>query len=88
MAIKVSGELLRLLNILSVRAHGATQYELAVREGVSASVIYKAVATDLVYAERQNSEDVDSYRYQLRDAGQALVSLDKCRRRRPRRRSA
>jgi hypothetical protein len=54
MATEMSGELLRLLSTLSVRAHGASQYELAAVEGVSAGVTYKAVMLDLVYAESRN----------------------------------
>ena len=42
--------MLRLLSILSVRAHGATQHELTVLEGVRANLIYKAVMLDLVTA--------------------------------------
>jgi hypothetical protein len=73
MAIEVSGEILRLLSILSVRAHGATQHKLAALEGVSASVIYKAVMLNLVYAQRQSNE---TYRYLLLEAGRALLSPD------------
>jgi hypothetical protein len=73
MAIEVSGEILRLLSILSDRSDGATQYELAVLEGVSASLIYKAVMLDLVYAQRQGDE---TYRYLLRETGRALLSPD------------
>jgi len=74
MAIEVSGEILRLLDILSVRAHGATQHELTVLEGVSASVIYKAVILDLVMARPKQDEMPTSYRYYLLDAGRALLS--------------
>jgi hypothetical protein len=75
MAIEVSGEILRLLGILSVRAHGATQHELTVLEGVSASLIYKAVMLDLVMARpEQDGEMATSYRYYLLDAGRALLS--------------
>jgi hypothetical protein len=77
MAIEVSGELLRLLTILSTRAQGATQYELAVLEGVSSSLIYKAVMLDLVIARpEQDGELPAAYRYYLLDAGRALLSPD------------
>ena len=76
MAIEVSGEILRLLSILSDRSDGATQYELAVLEGVSASLIYKAVMLDLVYAQRQSHEETGTFRYYLREAARALLSHD------------
>jgi hypothetical protein len=76
MAIEVSGEILRLLSILSDRSDGATQYELTVKHGVSASLIYKAVMFDLVYAERQSHEEAGTFRYYLREAGRALLSPD------------
>ena len=77
MAIEVSGEILRLLSILSDRTHGATQYELTVLEGASAHVIYKAVMLDLVMARlEQDGELATSYRYYLLDAGRALLSLN------------
>lgn len=76
MAIEVSGEILRLLSILSDRSDGATQYELAVLEGVSASLIYKAVMLDLVYAQRQSDEEAATFRYYLREAGRALLTPD------------
>ncbi len=50
MAIEVSGELLRLLTILSARAQGATQHELT-----GPSLIYRAVVLNLVYAKRQDT---------------------------------
>jgi hypothetical protein len=65
--------ILRLLTILSARAQGATQHELTALEGVSASVIYKAVMLNLVYAQRQSNE---TYRYLLLEAGRALLSPD------------
>jgi hypothetical protein len=71
MAIEISYELLRLLGILSVRAHGATQYELAVLEGVGSNVTYQAVKFDLVCAHRQSDE---TYRFLILDAGRALLS--------------
>ena len=76
MAIEVSGEILRLLNILSVRAHGTTQYELTVLEGVSTNVIYKAVMLDLVCAHLPSDEERATYRHNLLDAGRALLSPD------------
>ena len=48
MAVEISGELPRLLSLLSVRVHGATQHKLTKPGGVSASLIYKAVTLDLV----------------------------------------
>jgi hypothetical protein len=74
MAIEVSGEILRLLNILSVRARGVTQYDLMVLHGVSADQIYKAVMLDLVYAHLPSDEERATYRYYLLDAGRALLS--------------
>ena len=77
MAVEVSAELLRLLNILSVRAHGATQYELTKLEGVSASLIYKAVTLELVQARPEhNGATATAYRYYLLDVGRALLSPD------------
>ena len=75
MAVDVSGELVRLLSILSVRAHGATQHELTRLEGVSASLIYKAVMLDLVRPE-PSGEVARAYRYYLLDAGRDLLSPD------------
>ena len=72
MAIAVSGELLRLLIILSARPQGATQRELTILAGVKASLIYRAVVLNLVYAKRQDT----AYRYHLLDAGRALLSPD------------
>jgi hypothetical protein len=68
MVIEVSGEILRLLGILSVRAHGATQHELTVLEGVSANLIYKAVTSDLVQARPERRDVATSYRFYLLDA--------------------
>ena len=66
MAVEVSGELVRLLSLLSVRAHGATQHELTIREGVSASLIYKAVTLELVQARPEhNGATATAYRYHL-----------------------
>ena len=70
MAVEVSGELLRLLSLLSVRVHGATQHE-----GVSASLIYKAVTLELVQARPEhNGTTATAYRYHLLDAGRAAVA--------------
>jgi hypothetical protein len=75
MAIEVSGEILRLLSILSDRTHGATQYELTVLEGVSANLIYKAVMLDLVMARPEHDGEMATYYYYyLLDAGRALLS--------------
>ena len=75
MAVEVSGELLRLLTLLSVRAHGATQHELTKLEGVSASLIYKAVTLDLVQARPEhNGTTATAYRYHLLNAGRELLS--------------
>jgi hypothetical protein len=63
-----------LLSILSVRAHGASQYELAAVEGVNASVTYKAVMLDLVYAHLLSDEERATYRYYLLERGRALLS--------------
>ncbi len=77
MAVEVSGELLRLLTLLSVRAHGATQHELTKLEGVSANLIYKAVTLDLVQAwPENNGATATAYRYYLLAAGRALLSPD------------
>jgi len=73
MPTEVSGEMLRLLSILSVRAHGATQHELTVLERVSANLIYKAVMLDLVYANLASDEERATYRYYLRAAGRAFA---------------
>ena len=72
MAIEVSGELLRLLTILSARPQGATQHELTILAGVKASLIYRAVVLELVYVKRQGA----AYRYHLMDASRALLSPD------------
>jgi hypothetical protein len=75
MAAEVSGEILRLLSLLSVRTHGATQHELTNLEGVSASLIYKAVMLDLVQARPEHDGEMATiYRYFLLDAGRALLS--------------
>jgi hypothetical protein len=74
MATEISGELLRLLSILSVRAHGASEYELVAVEGVNASVTYKAVMLDLVYAHLLSDEERATYRYYLLERGRALLS--------------
>jgi hypothetical protein len=74
MAIEVSGEILRLLGILSARAHGATQCELTTLEGVSAGLIFKAVMLNLVRARPEHNGV--AYRYYLLDAGRALLSPD------------
>jgi hypothetical protein len=77
MAVEISGELLRLLSLLSVRVHGATQHELTKLEGVSASLIYKAVTLELVQARPEhNGATATAYRYHLLDAGRALLSPD------------
>ena len=77
MAIEVSGEMLRLLSILSVRGRGATQHELMVLRGVSANLIYRAVMLDLVLARPEhNGATATTYRYHLLDAGRALLSPD------------
>jgi hypothetical protein len=76
MTIQVSSEIIRLLNILSIRAHGSTQYELTVLDGVSSNVIYQAVILDLVYAHVPSDEDRATYRYYLRDDGRALLTPD------------
>ena len=77
MGVEVSGELVRLLSLLSVRAHGAIQHELTRLEGVSASLIYKAVTLDLVQARPEhNGATATAYRYHLLDAGRALLSPD------------
>ncbi len=73
--VEVSGEILRLLSLLSVRTDGATQHELTKLEGVSASLIYKAVMLDLVQARPEhNGETATAYRYYLLAAGRALLS--------------
>ena len=77
MAVEVSGELLRLLTLLSVRAHGATQHELTKLEGVRTSLIYKAVTLDLVQARPEhNGATATAYRYYLLDAGRSLLLPD------------
>ena len=68
----VSGEILRLLNILSVRPNGATKRELIDFNGFSAKQIYDAVVLDLVYAHRLS--DDEAYCFCLREAGRALLT--------------
>ena len=75
MAVEISGELVQLLSLLSVRVHGATQHELTKLGGVSASLIYKAVTLDLVQARPEhNGATATAYRYHLLDPGRALLS--------------
>ena len=74
MTVEVSGEILRLLSILSDRPHGATQHDLTKLDGVSTSLIYKAVMLDLVRARPEhNGGTATAYRYYLLAAGRALL---------------
>ena len=80
MATEVSGEVLRLLSILSGRPNGATQHELTVLEGINASLIYKAIVLALVRAHPQSGQGTVVYHYHLMDAGRKLLNAGCARR--------